>query len=85
MLCSMTHTECAGQTIAAWRREAGLSQSALAALAGINRTTLAKFELGITRTSSDTLIALCAALRRPVGELLQEDSRKSLVSAIIGA
>ena len=48
--------------MAAARVLAGLSQNSLAEAAGINRTNLARFELGTSLMRSDTLAKVIAAL-----------------------
>lgn len=55
-----------GKRIALARDEAGLTQAELASTVNLDRTALAKLEAGTRKVSATELIALAAALDRPI-------------------
>ena len=59
------------------RLAAGLSQSALASVAGLSRQTVGAVEAGHTRPSVDAALALAMALGQPVEELFGTPSGRS--------
>jgi DNA-binding XRE family transcriptional regulator len=58
------------------REQAGLTQPALAKLAGMNRFGIAKLEQGVTKPSWETVVALCKALRVKCDAFLQEPAER---------
>lgn len=56
--------------LAAWRRTRGLSQSALAAAAGVRKATVADIERGKSRGRADVLRRLADALGLEVDDLI---------------
>ena len=61
-----------GQLIRARRGSRGLSQEALAELAGLNRSYLGEVERGSASASIETLEKLAAALGERLSDLLRE-------------
>ena len=59
-----------GTRIRQLRESAGLTQEALAQVAGIGRVTLVRIEKGEQSPRYDTLVSLAQALRRPMQELV---------------
>ena len=59
-----------GDRVRAYRQQLGLSQEALAAHAGINRTYVASLEAGMRNPSLDLMARLAIALGVDLGELL---------------
>jgi len=59
-----------GKRIRAVREAAGMTQSDLAAAAGIGRVTEVRIEKGEQSPRYETLVAIARALRRPVTDLL---------------
>ncbi len=59
-----------GSRIRRLREVADMTQEALAAAAGIGRVTLVRIEHGEQSPHYETLLALAAALRRPVGDMV---------------
>lgn len=58
-----------GQRIRSLRTDAGISQTALAELAGLNRVSLNRIEAGLVDVSYSTLVAVAAALGVSVSDL----------------
>jgi transcriptional regulator with XRE-family HTH domain len=58
-----------GGALRTLRRRAGLSQSKLAQLAGLNRSSIYQFETGLVRPAIDTLGRLLAALNCSLQDL----------------
>ena len=54
------------------RKSRGMTQAELARETGINRVTIARYELGLINPGSENLIKLMAALRCSADELLQK-------------
>jgi transcriptional regulator with XRE-family HTH domain len=65
-------TQLVGANIRAAREEAGISQEALAAAAGINRAGLGKIERGEVETKLLTVMKVAGVLRRDLGDLVPE-------------
>jgi DNA-binding XRE family transcriptional regulator len=61
-----------GKRIRGIRESAGMTQSQLAAAAGIGRVTEVRIENGEQSPRYDTLIALARVLKRPLAELMSE-------------
>lgn len=61
-----------GETIQYYRKRAGLSQEALAELAGVSRQAVSKWELGDATPEVDKLLALAKAFGVTTDELLSE-------------
>ncbi|MBU3694316.1 MAG: helix-turn-helix transcriptional regulator [Rhodocyclaceae bacterium] len=59
-----------GAAVRRQRRQLGLSQEALAALADINRSYLGEVERGQVTPSLETIDKIARALRKPLAELL---------------
>lgn len=62
-----------GPILKALREEAGLSQQALADLAGMNVFGVAKLEQGVAEPRWETVLAISKALGRPVGDFVQPE------------
>ena len=71
-------TDLLAQSVRAHRESRGLSLGALAAQAGISKTSLSKIEAGHGNPSLDVLCRIASALNVPVGTLLGEKSRPQL-------
>lgn len=67
-----------------WRKEAGLSQTALAVQAGISRNPIARGELH-GYVSLETLNAIACVLNRPIRELLTEEAKKKFAPLVATA
>ena len=63
-----------GGRIRRWRKDAGLSQAALAEAAGIGRVTLVRIEKGEQTAKFKTLTAILQAMDRPISDLLLNDA-----------
>lgn len=63
-----------GERLERLRGEAGLSQEALAAKAGISRVTIARLEAGEQDPHYETLLALAQGLGMPLEKLLVDNS-----------
>ncbi|MBI4985598.1 MAG: helix-turn-helix transcriptional regulator [Rhodocyclales bacterium] len=61
-----------GDSVRARRKKAGLSQEALADLAGIDRSHMGKIERGERNVSLLNVIRICRALGQKAHELLRE-------------
>lgn len=61
-----------GRRVSQGRAEADLTQADLAGAIGIDRTAVAKIEKGVRRVSATELVAIAAALNRPVDWLVTE-------------
>jgi DNA-binding XRE family transcriptional regulator len=59
-----------GEQLRLFRSQRGLTQEELAARAGVNRVTIARFEAGERLPRHQTLVALADALELPVGRLI---------------
>src|SRR2546429_9211786 len=58
------------------REKAGLTQPALADLAGMNRFGIAKLEQGVTKPSWETVVALCKTLGVSCDAFMQAPSQQ---------
>jgi len=61
-----------GQRVAQARDEAGLTQAQLAAAIGLDRTAVVKLETGVRGISANELVAISAALDRPIDWFVSE-------------
>ncbi len=64
-----------GQTIRRARHAKALRQEDLAVLLGIERSTLAKYELGERSMSVDTLAKIARVLKKPIGDFFPQELR----------
>ncbi len=62
--------ETLGRRLQALRQQAGLSQSELASLSGVNRVTIARIEIGERSPRYATLIALARGMKISISKLL---------------
>jgi transcriptional regulator with XRE-family HTH domain len=76
MLIRMEFAQVVGQNISRLRKAAGLTLAELAAAGEISKTTLHGIEQGAGNPTLSTLWALAAALRVPLGELLDSPARE---------
>jgi putative transcriptional regulator len=58
-----------GNHIKEVRKELGLSQTSLAEMVGVERTSLSHIERGVWNPSVSTMIAISTALRKQLGEI----------------
>ncbi|MBI4198024.1 MAG: helix-turn-helix transcriptional regulator [Chloroflexi bacterium] len=65
-----------GSRIRRLREASEMTQAELASAAGVGRVTLVRIESGEQSPRYETLVALAAALRRPLAELLAGQSRQ---------
>lgn len=68
-------TQIFGQVVRQARQEAGVSQEALADLAGIDRSYIGRVERGETTPSLTLIIKIAKALKISSGELMMETER----------